>query len=202
MNANASQGAQAAVQTPRADREKLLGQRGRVIWLTGLSGAGKTTIARAMDAHLHGMGRLCAVLDGDVVRTGLNRGLGFSEEDRHENIRRIAEVARILLDTGVIVLVAVISPAEAMRQNARKIVGAADFFEVYVRCSIEVCNQRDTKGLYKKAQAGQLKQFTGVSAPYEPPAAPDLIIDTDQMGVQQATEMLLGAVGDLGAPRA
>jgi adenylyl-sulfate kinase len=196
MTTNASQGSPTAVQTSRAHREKLLGQRARVIWLTGLSGAGKTTIARALDARLHAMGRLCAVLDGDVVRTGLNRGLGFSEEDRHENIRRIAEVARILMDTGVIAIVAVISPGKAMRQNARGIVGPSDFIEVFVRCPLEVCRQRDTKGLYKKAQAGQVAQFTGVSAPYEPPEAPDLVIDTDRVSIEEATELLLRALGE------
>jgi len=188
-------------QPTRRDREILLGQNSHAIWLTGLSGAGKTTIARALEARLLAMGRLCAVLDGDVVRTGLNFGLGFSEQDRFENIRRIAEVARILVDAGVIALVAVISPGEAMRQNARRIIGPSDFVEVYVRCPIEVCRQRDTKGLYRKAQAGQVAQFTGVSAPYEPPEAPQLVIDTDHATVEQAASTVLQCVaGRLSAP--
>lgn len=179
--------------TTRADRETLLGQRAGVLWLTGLSGSGKSTIARAAERKLHAAGRLCRVLDGDEIRTGLNRGLGFSESDRSENIRRIAEVARILLDTGVIVLVAVISPGAAMRAEARSIVGPRDFLEVFVRCPLELCRQRDVKGLYARAAAGAVPQFTGVSAPYEEPASPDLLIDTAETSVHESAMLLLDA---------
>lgn len=180
----------------RADREKLLGQHACVVWLTGLSGSGKTTIARSLEVRLADAGRLSAVLDGDLIRTGLNRGLGFSEQDRQENIRRIAEVARLLIDTGVIAIVSVISPTEAMRDSARQIIGAGDLLLVYVRCPLEVCQQRDVKGLYGKARAGQLPQFTGIGAPYEPPRSPDIVIDTDRKSVQEAVDLLLAALAD------
>lgn len=177
----------------RAERESLLGQRAGVLWLTGLSGSGKSTIARAAERKLHAAGRLCRVLDGDEIRSGLNRGLGFTESDRAENIRRIAEVARILVDTGVIVLVAVISPGLAMRADARRIVGPQDFLEVYVRCPLELCRQRDVKGLYARADSGAVPQFTGISAPYEEPTSPDLVIDTSNSPVHLSARSLLEA---------
>lgn len=178
----------------RSDNEALLSQRAVVVWLTGLSGAGKTTLANRLAEHLYACKRVCRVLDGDHVRSGLNYNLGFSEQDRHENIRRIAEVARLFLDTGIITIVAVISPMQAMRERARQIVGADDFLEVYVRCPLEVCEQRDVKGLYRKARAGQVAQFTGVQAPYEPPSAPELILDTHELSIDQATRYLVNAV--------
>lgn len=164
-----------------------------MLWLTGFSGSGKSTIARAAERKLHAAGRLCRVLDGDEVRRGLNRGLGFSQADRAENIRRIAEVARILVDTGVIVIVAVISPGAAMRADARSIIGPKDFLEVFVRCPLELCRERDVKGLYARAAAGGVSQFTGVSAPYEEPQAPDLVIDTSDAPVHESVLMLLEA---------
>jgi adenylylsulfate kinase len=178
----------------RIDREKLLKQRSLVVWLTGLSGAGKTTLAHALQSALHAAGHLCAVVDGDAIRSGLNHDLGFSESDRTENIRRIAQVARLLIDTGVIAIVSVISPAASMRALARSIVGQDDFLEVYVRCPLEVCCTRDVKGLYRRAQAGQLPHFTGISAPYEPPSAPGLILDTDRLDLPWCCQCLFDAV--------
>ena len=178
----------------RADREALLGQRGVVVWLTGLSGSGKSTLARAAELALHDAGRYCVVLDGDEVRRGLNRGLGFSEEDRAENIRRIAEVARILLDAGAIVIVAVISPTRGMRRAAREIVGERDFVEVFVRCPLEVCRGRDVKGLYAHAASGRVAQFTGVTAPYEEPESPAVVIDTSSTPVETSIGILLEQV--------
>lgn len=178
----------------RSDREALLGQRGVVAWLTGLSGAGKSTLARAAERALHDAGRYCVVLDGDEIRRGLNRGLGYTEEDRAENIRRIAEVARLLLDAGAIVIVAVISPGREMRRVARQIVGEGDFVEVFVRCPVEVCRARDVKGLYAHAEAGQVAQFTGVTAPYEEPESPALVIDTASMPVEASSRVLLEQV--------
>jgi adenylylsulfate kinase len=169
----------------------LLGQRATVAWLTGLSGAGKSTLARAVERALHDAGRYCVVLDGDEIRCGLNRGLGFTDEDRAENIRRIAEVARILVDAGAIVIVAVISPGRAMRQSAREIVGGGDFMEVYVRCPLEVCRERDVKGLYAQADAGRVGQLTGVSAPYEAPESPALVLDTSKTTVEESARVLL-----------
>jgi len=185
----------------RADREALLGQRGVVVWLTGLSGSGKSTLARAAELALHDAGRYCVVLDGDEVRRGLNRGLGFSEEDRAENIRRIAEVARILLDAGAIVIVAVISPTRSMRKAAREIVGERDFVEVFVRCPLEVCRGRDVKGLYAHAEAGRVAQFTGVTAPYEEPESAALVIDTASMPVEASSRNLLELVRSRGEVR-
>ncbi|MCU0689867.1 MAG: adenylyl-sulfate kinase [Polyangiaceae bacterium] len=178
----------------RSARERLLGQRAVVVWLTGLSGAGKTTLGTELIKRLHAMGRLSTLLDGDELRRGLNSGLGFSDQDRQENIRRIAEAARLLLETGVIVVVAAISPTLKMRDNARRIVGAQDFVEVHVRCPVEVCEKRDVKGLYRRARAGQVPQFTGVSAPYETPPAPDLVLDTALTPVTGSAQTLLDAV--------
>lgn len=167
---------------PRAEKEKLLGQRGRVVWLFGLSGSGKSTIAAALDRRLHAAGRLTAVLDGDNIRTGLNSNLGFSDADRVENIRRIAEVAKLFAQAGVITLASFITPRQGLRDQARDIVGAADFFSVYVHASYETCAARDPKGLYAKVAAGQVKQFTGKDSGFEvPPAGQvDLILDTEQ----------------------
>lgn len=160
------------------DRIALLGQRPATIWLTGLSGAGKSTLAFALERHLTGMGRACFVLDGDNVRHGLNRDLGFSAEHRTENIRRIAEVARLMNDAGLIVISAFISPYRADREMARQIIGENVFFEVHVSTPMATCEQRDTKGLYQKARAGGVANFTGISAPYEPPEKPAAAIDT------------------------
>jgi len=161
----------------REDRERMNGHRSVVVWFTGLSGSGKSTIAHEVESQLFERGCRTYVLDGDNIRHGLNKDLGFSPEDRGENIRRVAEVANLFVQAGVIALTAFISPYRADRDNARKIAGG-DFVEVYVKCDIDVCEARDTKGLYKKARAGEVKEFTGISAPYEEPLHPELVLDT------------------------
>ena len=161
----------------REDRERMNGHRSVVVWFTGLSGSGKSTIAHEVESQLFERGCRTYVLDGDNIRHGLNKNLGFSPEDRGENIRRVADVANLFVQAGVIALTAFISPYRADRDNARKIAGG-DFVEVYVKCDIDVCEARDTKGLYKKARAGEVKEFTGVSAPYEEPLHPELVLDT------------------------
>ena len=158
----------------RAQREQLLPHRGALVWLTGLSGSGKTTLARAVEHELNAQGVLTYRLDGDVVRDGLNGDLGFAPEDRRENVRRIAEVGRLMVDAGIVVLAAVIAPYAKDRAATRARFGEGDFYEVWVDTSIEVCEQRDPKGLYKRARAGELKDFTGISAPYEIPENPEL----------------------------
>lgn len=179
----------------RADKERLLGQRGVMLWFTGLSGSGKSTLAIALERALQERGKLCRILDGDNIRTGINNNLGFSEEDRTENIRRIAEVAKLFVDTGIITLAAFISPTERMRQMARTIIGAADFKEIYVSTPVEECERRDVKGLYAKARAGLVKNFTGISAPFEAPAAPALTLDTSRLSVAESVSRLLGLLG-------
>ena len=153
-------------------------RRGQVIWMTGLSGAGKTTLAGMLEATLDARAIPCAVLDGDRLRAGLNRDLGFDDADRAENVRRVAEVAKLMADAGLVVIVALISPFERERTMAREIIGAARFTEVYLSTPIAVCEQRDVKGLYRKARGGLLDNFTGISSPYEIPVAPDIIIDS------------------------
>ncbi|MFA6900007.1 MAG: adenylyl-sulfate kinase [Desulfurivibrionaceae bacterium] len=162
----------------RHRRELLNGHRACAVWLTGLSGSGKSTIAHAVEERLHGLGCRTFVFDGDNVRHGLCSDLGFSIEDRSENIRRIAEMARLFLDAGVIALCAFISPMHADRQKVRAIVGADNFLEIHCDCSVEICEQRDVKGLYKKARAGLIKNYTGISSPYEAPKHPDLLLET------------------------
>ena len=174
----------------REDREKLLGQQGCVLWFTGLSGSGKSTIAIAVEQALAATGRLVYRLDGDNLRHGLNRDLGFSPEDRKENIRRVAEVAALLADAGVITLVSFISPYRDLRDFARQRVGD-HFFEVYVKASLDTCRKRDPKGLYRKADAGEIKLFTGVSAPYEEPLNPDLVLDTDSGSIADAVKQIM-----------
>lgn len=162
----------------RAEREAYLNQRSKVIWLTGLSGSGKTTIARLLEKKLFEAGVFCQVLDGDNIRTGLNSNLGFSAEDRQENIRRIAEVAKLYLNSGVVTICSFISPLRQMRNTARNIIGDEDFVEVFVDTPLDVCEERDVKGLYKKARKGEIEEFTGVSAPYEAPENPALVLHT------------------------
>lgn len=162
----------------RQDKEQLLGQKSVVIWLTGLSGSGKSTIARLVERELHAKGRLTMLLDGDNVRTGLNNNLGFSQEDRTENIRRIAETAKLFLNCGIITLCSFVSPTRAIRAQAREIIGDENFCEVFVNTPLEVCEQRDVKGLYKKARAGEIKNFTGIDAPFEAPLKPALDLKT------------------------
>lgn len=176
--------------TPAA-RQKLLDQQAVTLWLTGLSAAGKSTLAFAVERALIDQGRACYVLDGDNVRHGLNRDLGFSAADRAENIRRIAEVARLMNDAGLIVITAFISPCRADRAAARAIIGTDCFREVYVSTSLAVCESRDPKGLYGKARAGKVAEFTGISSPYEPPESPALVIDTAQLGLDQAVSRLI-----------
>ena len=189
-------------QVTRAEREKLLGQRGVTVWLTGLSGSGKSTLAVAAERALVSRGRLAYVLDGDNIRHGLNKNLGFSPEDRTENIRRIGEVAKLFTDAGVIAFTSFISPYRADRDLVRAIHDDGRFVEVLVAASVDTCESRDVKGLYKKARAGEIKEFTGISAPYEAPAAPELTIDTNGEPVEKSVERLvvyLEAKGYLGS---
>jgi adenylylsulfate kinase len=186
----------------RADRERLLGQRGCTVWLTGLSGSGKSTIAVAAERELVRRGRLAYVLDGDNIRHGLNKNLGFSPADRTENIRRIGEVSKLFTDAGVIVLTSFISPYRSDRDGVRALMGEGDFIEVYVAASLETCEGRDVKGLYEKARKGEIKEFTGISAPYEEPVKPELRIDTNAQTVEQSVGALVAHLekhGYLGA---
>jgi len=173
------------------DRCHDLGQKGLVVWFTGLSGSGKSTIAIELEKELFLMGKTVYVLDGDNIRYGLNSDLGFSEEDRNENIRRIAEVAALLKDAGIITLVSSISPYRYMRAFARAKVGNDGFFEVYIKADVETCSKRDPKGLYQKAQEGTISQFTGISSPYEEPEQPELVLDTTLSSVQECVQILL-----------
>lgn len=175
----------------RAQREQLLGHAGKAIWLTGLSGAGKTTIARALEQRLHGQARHVYVLDGDVLRQGLNADLGFSDADRAENVRRAAQVARLLVDAGCITIVAFISPFRAARDAARALFGTGDFLEIFVDAPLAVAEARDPKGLYKRARLGQLPDFTGIDSAYEPPLRPELLLRTDQLTLNQCVERIL-----------
>jgi adenylylsulfate kinase len=175
----------------RPDRERLLGQRGVTVWLTGLSGSGKSTIAVAVEHALAERGRLAYVLDGDNVRHGLNKNLGFSPEDRTENIRRIGEVAKLFTDAGVLTLTSFIAPYRADRDAVRAIMQPGDFLEVFVDASVETCEKRDVKGLYQKARAGEIPEFTGISAPYEAPVSPELRLDTNRQTVEDSVSQLV-----------
>jgi adenylylsulfate kinase len=175
-------------------REALLQQRPVVLWFTGLSGSGKSTLAVQLEAHLHQQGFKTYLLDGDNIRNGLNKDLSFTDEGRVENIRRIGEVSRLFVDAGIIVLSAFISPFAADREQVRSIVGAENFIEVFVDAPLEVCEQRDVKGLYKKARAGEVKNFTGIDSPYEPPVQPDVHIPTHLQNVEESMEMLLSFI--------
>jgi len=182
----------------RSHREALLGQRGATVWLTGLSGSGKSTIAVAAEAALLERGRMAYVLDGDNIRHGLNKNLGFSPEDRTENIRRIGEVAKLFTDAGVIVFSSFISPYRADRDAVRALMGEGDFIEVFVDASVETCEGRDVKGLYKKARAGEIPEFTGISAPYEAPERPEIVVDTNRQSVEESVGQIVGYLGDKG----
>jgi adenylylsulfate kinase len=175
----------------RSDKESLLNQKGKVVWLTGLSGSGKTTIAKGIEEVLHARGYICQVLDGDNIRSGINNNLGFSLEDRLENIRRIAEVSKLFINCGIITINSFISPTEKIRGIARKIIGAEDFITVYINAPVSICEQRDTKGLYKKARAGEIKNFTGIDSAFEPPVQPDVEVKTDQMDAGDSVEKIL-----------
>jgi adenylylsulfate kinase len=182
----------------REQREALLKQRGVTLWLTGLSGSGKSTIAVAAQGVLHERGHLAYVLDGDNVRHGLNKNLGFSPDDRTENIRRIGEVAKLFTDAGAIALTSFISPYRADRDAVREVMGAGDFVEVYVDASLETCESRDVKGLYAKARAGDIPEFTGISAPYEAPEKPELVLDTNRLSVEESVGRLVGYLVEKG----
>ena len=178
-------------QVSRTDRQAMLGQRGCTIWLTGLSGSGKSTIAVAAEKALKDLGRLTYILDGDNIRMGLNSNLGFSPEDRTENIRRIGEVSKLFTDAGIIVFSSFISPYRADRDAVREIMGDGDFVEVWVDASVETCEGRDVKGLYKKARAGEIPEFTGISAPYEEPSKPELVIDTNGQTIEESVAQVV-----------
>ena len=175
----------------RADKEALLGQRGLMLWMTGLSGSGKSTLAIAIERELQRRGILCRILDGDNIRSGINSNLGFSPADRRENIRRIAEVARLFVDTGIVTIAAFISPSEELRRMAAGIVGEEDFVEIYVSTPLRVCEERDVKGLYAKARRGEISEFTGISAPFEAPQSPALSIDTSARPLGDCVEEVL-----------
>ncbi len=174
----------------RTDREVLLQQKGTVIWLTGLSGSGKSTIASALESKLYQLGKLTYLLDGDNIRHGLNTDLGFNEKDRTENIRRIGEVAKLFVDAGVIVLTAFISPFREDRDSVRRLIGD-DFVEVWVDCSLEICMRRDPKGLYKKAKKGEIKDFTGLDSPYEDPENPEVIIKSHEQDIEVSVNQII-----------
>ncbi|ACF46764.1 Adenylyl-sulfate kinase [Prosthecochloris aestuarii DSM 271] len=178
----------------REDKERMLKQRGCVLWFTGLSGSGKTTIARHVEQELAGKGVLTQVLDGDNIRTGINNNLGFGEEDRVENIRRIAEVTKLFVHCGIVTLNCFISPTREMRQMAKDIVGADDFVEVFVDTSLYECEARDVKGLYKKARAGEIPNFTGIHEPFESPLDPDVHIVTEQQCVSECVSSVISFV--------
>lgn len=183
-----------ALSIDRAARERLNGHSGKVIWFTGLSGSGKSTIANALEKELHAQGKRTYTLDGDNVRQGLNKDLGFTDADRVENIRRIAEVAKLMMDAGLIVMTAFISPFRAERQMARELIGADNFIEVFVDTPLELCEERDPKGLYKKARRGEIPNMTGINSPYEVPEAPDLAIQTEQVSLKQALDMICAKI--------
>jgi adenylylsulfate kinase len=175
----------------RKDQELLLNQRGKVFWFTGLSGSGKSTIAQAFEKGLYDKGYYVKLLDGDNIRSGINSNLGFSMDDRKENIRRIAEVAKLFLDSGAIVLCSFVSPTIEIRALAKSIIGEADFVEVFVDTPLEICEKRDVKGLYKKARAGEIKGFTGIDSPFEAPSPPDIHLITAEMPIEQSVNTLL-----------
>ena len=178
----------------RQDKESLLHQKGVMVWFTGLSGSGKSTIAIALERELHKRGFLCRILDGDNIRSGINNNLGFTEADRVENIRRIAEVGKLFVDTGIITLAAFISPNNGIREIAASIIGKDDFLEIYVSTPITECERRDVKGLYAKARKGEIKNFTGVSAPFEAPSHPALSLDTSVLSVEESVNKLLDII--------
>lgn len=178
----------------RQDKERILRQRSKVIWFTGLSGSGKTTLARELELRLNRNGYLTQILDGDNIRSGINNNLGFSTEDRSENIRRIAEVSKLLIQSGVITINAFISPTREIREMAIGIIGSENFIEIYVSTPFEICEQRDTKGLYKKAREGKIINFTGVDSPFEPPVNPDVELDTSVLSIEESLERIIKIV--------
>jgi adenylylsulfate kinase len=175
----------------RERREAQNGHKSCVLWFTGLSGAGKSTLAHAVEEQLHQLGCRTFVLDGDNVRHGLSSNLGFSEDDRRENIRRIGEAAKLMMEAGVIAMTAFISPFRADREAVRNLMPHGDFFEVYCKAALETCESRDVKGLYKKARAGEIKNYTGIDSPYEAPEKPELVVDTDALSIEQSVNEVL-----------
>ena len=172
-------------------KEKILNQKGKVFWLTGLSGSGKTTIALQLEKELYKLGFLVQILDGDNIRAGINNNLSFSEADRAENIRRISEVSKLFLNCGVITINCFVSPTKKMRQNAKKIIGKENYYEIFINADLETCEKRDVKGLYKKARSGEIKNFTGIDTEYEKPNNPNLEVDTTQLSIDQSIEIIL-----------
>lgn len=178
----------------RDKKEKLLGQNGLLLWFTGLSASGKSTLAHKLEMELYNSDNLSIVLDGDNIRHGLNKNLTFSPQDRQENIRRIGEVAKLFVETGVITMASFISPYRADRDRVRSLFQGGDFIEIYVKCPLDELEQRDPKGLYKKARSGEIEQFTGISAPYEEPENPEIIIDTSLQSIEECTSILLNYI--------
>jgi adenylylsulfate kinase len=176
------------------DKERLLNQRAQVFWFTGLSGSGKSTLAIEVEKRLYNKGYLTHLLDGDNIRSGLNGDLGFSEKDRTENIRRIAEVAKLFTDAGIIVLTSFVSPTLAIREQAKQIITSEKYHEIFVNASLEVCEKRDVKGLYKKARAGEILNFTGIHQPFEPSINPFLEVKTDQLSINESTDLILSKI--------
>lgn len=175
----------------RKDKEKLLNQKSKVIWMTGLSGSGKTTIAKGVEKYLHSQAILNQLLDGDNIRLGVSNNLSFSSLDREENIRRIAEVSKLFLNCGVVTLNCFISPTIGIRKIAENIIGKENFIEIYINASVETCEKRDVKGLYKKARKGEIKDFTGISSPFEAPENPELTIDTSKLSIDESVQKVL-----------
>jgi adenylylsulfate kinase len=182
-------------QITKKDRNRLHGHASFVIWFTGLSGSGKSTLASALEAYLFEQGIHTYILDGDNVRKGLNNDLDFSAESRQENIRRIGEVCKLFVDAGVVVLSAFVSPFQKVREKVRDLVGKENFVEVYAECPLEICEQRDVKGLYKKARAGEIKDFTGISSPFEAPLSADVVVPTHQLSVEEGVKKILEVIG-------
>jgi adenylylsulfate kinase len=175
----------------REDKEAFLNQRSMVIWMTGLSGSGKTTVAKGVERYLHSQGVLNQLLDGDNIRVGISNNLNFSSEDRGENIRRIAEVSKLFMNCGIVTLNCFVSPTKEIRQVAKDIIGEENFVEVYINASVSTCEKRDVKGLYKKARKGEIKDFTGISAPFEAPENPELEINTSELSIEESVQKVL-----------
>lgn len=174
----------------REDKEKLLNQKGVCLWLTGLSGSGKTTVAKFVSKRFHKEGIITQVLDGDNIRIGINNNLSFSEEDRLENIRRTSEIGKLFVESGIVTICCLVSPTKKMREKAKSIIGASDFYEIYIDTNLNECKKRDTKGLYEKAIRGEIKNFTGISAPYEKPVSPNLVVPTENISIEESSEIL------------